>query len=262
MAFCGLFIGVDRYAAPGVGWLSCARRDATALHALFEDTLGTGGRLLVDETATLNGVRTELAALESASPDDVVVIFFSGHGAPTHHLVAYDTTPLDIEGSGIALDELTERFSAIPARRLVCVLDCCFSGGMGAKVLMPTVRARDLRSTDELLDRMSGQGRIILTASNADQEAWEHAGLGHGFLTYHLIEALLGPPSVVDGDRIRLLRLLEHVTRSVVDTAQAIGKEQHPTVRGSLEGDVVWPVFQRGAAYTAAFPDWSATKAT
>jgi hypothetical protein len=40
MAFRGLFIGIDRYASTDVNWLSCARRDATALHALFMDTFG------------------------------------------------------------------------------------------------------------------------------------------------------------------------------------------------------------------------------
>ena len=42
MALLGLFIGIDRYASTKVNWLSCAKRDAVALHALFTDTLGCG----------------------------------------------------------------------------------------------------------------------------------------------------------------------------------------------------------------------------
>ena len=53
MAFKGLFIGIDRYASPGVNWLTCSGRDAMALHALFTDTLGGETVLLVDEQATL-----------------------------------------------------------------------------------------------------------------------------------------------------------------------------------------------------------------
>ena len=34
MAFKGLFIGIDRYDSPEINWLSCANRDAKALHAL------------------------------------------------------------------------------------------------------------------------------------------------------------------------------------------------------------------------------------
>ncbi|MFX8141349.1 hypothetical protein ABTK98_19545, partial [Acinetobacter baumannii] len=31
-------------------------------------------------------------------------------------------------------------------------------------------------------------------------------------------------------------------------------KEQNPTMRGSIDGDVAWPVFVPGAKYRAAFP--------
>jgi hypothetical protein len=51
MAFRGLFIGIDRYASTDVNWLSCARRDATAQHALFMDTFGGAGELLTDTEA-------------------------------------------------------------------------------------------------------------------------------------------------------------------------------------------------------------------
>jgi hypothetical protein len=40
LAFRGLFIGIDRYQSPDIDELSCARRDAVALEALFVDTLG------------------------------------------------------------------------------------------------------------------------------------------------------------------------------------------------------------------------------
>lgn len=263
MAYRGLFVGVDRYASEDISELSCAVRDASALHAVFEDTVGAGGTLLTDGAATLSALRTELDALEQASAEDVVVIFFSGHGAPTHHLVANDTSPDDLAGSGLSLDELTERFHRIPADRLVCVLDCCFSGGMGAKVLMPGAVPRDLRSTESLLNGLSGRGRVILTASSATEPAWEDAALGHGYLTHHLLRTLLGEGRGATGeDTIRLFSLLELVTREVEASARSIGTAQHPTVRGTFEGDVVWPVFRRGAAYTARFPDWGAARAT
>ena len=73
---------------------------------------------------------------------------------------------------------------------------------------------------------MSGNGRVILTASSGTEEAWEHARLRHGLLTYRVIEALLGAPDVIDGTSIRLFRILEYVTRSVVDDALSIGRKQ------------------------------------
>jgi helicase len=60
----------------------------------------------------------------------------------------------------------------------VVILDCCFSGGAGAKVLHGRQISRSglagvLLSAEALLDRLAGTGRLILTAATADQEAWE-----------------------------------------------------------------------------------------
>src|SRR5689334_1865546 len=134
MRYHGLFIGIDRYLGQ-VNWLSCARRDAAALHALFADTMGAGGSLLSDSAATRTAIESEFARLRSASPEDLVVIAFSGHGSETHELVAYDTDVHNLHTTGIPLATLGEWLTTIPAKRVLCILDCCFAGGMGAKGL-------------------------------------------------------------------------------------------------------------------------------
>jgi len=91
LPFKGLFIGIDRYASPGIDWLSCARRDAAALHGLFTDTMGGETVLLTDGQATRAATEDEFRRLETAATDDVVVVTFSGHGSETHELIAYDT---------------------------------------------------------------------------------------------------------------------------------------------------------------------------
>jgi ATP-dependent DNA helicase len=78
MAFKGLFIGIDRYASAEINWLSCANRDATALHALFSHTLGSETKLLTDGQATVAAIRESFEQLFTTDPDDVVVIAFSG----------------------------------------------------------------------------------------------------------------------------------------------------------------------------------------
>ena len=57
MTFKGLFIGIDRYVSAEINWLSCATRDATALHALFSDSLGGETTLLTDGQATVAGIQ-------------------------------------------------------------------------------------------------------------------------------------------------------------------------------------------------------------
>lgn len=262
MAFKGLFIGIDRYDSPEINWLGCANRDAKALHALFTDTLGGETMLLTDEQATVAAIRERFEQLASCDPDDVVVVAFSGHGTETHELVGHDSDPYDLARTTIPLTTLGEWCSRIPSRRLLIVLDCCFSGGMGAKALQVEGVARDIQSVEGKLNQISGEGRVVLTASGPTQRAWENSRIGHGFLTFQLLEALQGPEEIREGDRIGLLRLLDYVVRRVVDAARQIRREQHPAVRGTFDGEFTWPVMSPGAVYRAAFPDLGRPVAT
>lgn len=147
----GLFIGIDRHSSASINWLSCARRDATAVHALFAETLGGKNLLLVDEKATRANIQRSFEELQSAAEDDLVVITFSGHGTETHEVVTYDADVADLPNTCIPLDVLGQWLSKIPARNLVLVLDCCFSGGMGSKGLHVEAVPRDLPSADSRL---------------------------------------------------------------------------------------------------------------
>ncbi len=262
MAFHGIFIGVDRYASPRIPWLSCAVRDSSALHALFTDTFGGGAVLLHDAAATKVDVEASLTALETCSADDLVVIVYSGHGTDTHELVLYDTDWARIPETTLPLADLVARISRIPSRRLVCVLDCCFSGGAGAKVFETGSGVKSIDSVDSLLDQMGGEGKFIIAASKADQPALEDRRLRHGLLTYSLLQALKGAPEVVRDGSISTYALVGYLTARVIDAARALGRTQEPAFRGKIDGDLLWPVMTPGAAYHAAFPDIAPLVAT
>jgi helicase len=267
--FHGLFVGVDRYQSPDINNLAAAARDAAALHALFDDNLSGSPVLLTNEAATRAVLVDQLEQLaHTTRDDDIVVIGFSGHGSDTHELVLYDTDPYDLAATGLPLDEFTDLISAIPARQLVIVLDCCFSGGAGAKVLRAPLRPRGgsgggLLSAGALLDRLAGTGRLILTASTADQEAYEDPKLGHGVLTYHLLQALRGAEAVVEQGRLPLYNLLSYVTKSVIASVSGTyAARQEPTLRGQMDGEINWPVFQLGPRFTELFPAATAAPVT
>ena len=90
MTFRGLFVGIDRYTSPSINELSCAKRDAVALHALFSDALGGESTLLTDDLATREAIKRQFEKLALCNPDDVVVVTFAGHGSETHELVTFD----------------------------------------------------------------------------------------------------------------------------------------------------------------------------
>lgn len=265
----GLFIGINRTASPWITDLSAAVRDADALHALFEDNLEGVNIKLVDEAATRDRLAQALDELtRTSTTNDVVVITFSGHGTDTHELVTYDADPLDFARSCMSLTELTERISAIDAKHLLVVLDCCFSGGAGAKVLRAALTPRGgrgggLLSAEALLEQMAGTGRLILTASTADQPAYENPVMGHGLLTYHLLHALLGPEGVIKDGRVPIYGLLSYVTTQVIATASGTyAARQDPTLRGQIDGAITWPPFRPGPLFHKLFPEKSTKPVT
>jgi superfamily II RNA helicase len=48
----------------------------------------------------------------------------------------------------------------------------------------------------------------------------------------------------------------------VIDAARQFGHPQHPALRGTIDGDLSWPVFIQGPRYATAFPDRANARAT
>jgi hypothetical protein len=213
--------------------------------------------LLCDKAVTASGIRTALVTLASeAGADDVVVVTFAGHGTEDHYLVPYDADTRSIPDTCIGLAELAGLLSAIPGATLFCALDCCFSGGLGARVFSAGLRARAAApgSAIDVLSRFTGNGRVVLTASAEDQSAMESARHGHGLLTFRLLEALQGAPEVRRGDQVDLYQAISYVTRQVEADAAQMGHHQTPAMRGRLDGAPLWPVLTPGNLYAERFP--------
>ena len=124
MALKAIFIGINKYEDEEIPELNGARRDATALWALFTDTIdGLAARLLVDESATHAEVsRAILGGLSAAQTVDVIVISFAGHGSPDGSMVLFDTDVADLSGTALSMATLAEAFKTTKARVVLCIL--------------------------------------------------------------------------------------------------------------------------------------------
>jgi Caspase domain len=156
--------------------------------------------LLTDEKATLVQIKYELEWLrQNAREDDLVVIYLSSHGSPggvdpegISYIVTYDTDATEEGLYSTALpmvDIVTAVQNRIKARKAVVFLDTCYSGAAlkGSRSLV-TKKAGVSEST---LERFrDGVGRVIVTASQADEQSWESEGLKNGYFTYYLTKAL------------------------------------------------------------------------
>lgn len=171
MAIKAIFVGINKHLDAVIPELSGARRDATALWALFSDTVdGLSARLLLDDAATHAEVtQAILGVLLGAHPDDVIIISFAGHGSPDGSLVVFDTDPASLVGTAVSMTDLAEAFKATKARAVLCILDCCFSGQAPARVLETAARPRNAFA----LTGIYGEGRILLAACATNESAWE-----------------------------------------------------------------------------------------
>lgn len=248
MAMKAIFVGINKHVDPAIPELSGARRDATAMWALFTDTIdGLASRLLVDETATHATVtQAILGTLSGAGESDVIVISFAGHGSPDGSLVLFDTNSANITGTALSMADLADTFKLTKARAVLCILDCCFSGQAPARVLETAGRPRSAFA----LTGVYGEGRILLAACATNELAWEQPGTGHGLLTHAVIQAL----TVSAGDTVSFPEVAGEIIRLARVEAERICVTQTPVFLGNVQGGLVFPVLRRGDNFLAAFP--------
>jgi replicative superfamily II helicase len=145
------------------------------------------------------------------------------------------------------MQELAEAFRRCRARAVLCILDCCFSGGAPARVLEDSPITRDPGNP---LEGLTGNGRILLAASNINEVAYEHPRYRHGVLTYALMEVLRAADDSVSVG-VATDRILERVRAD----AGAIGIIQTPVLLGHVEGGLLLPALRAGDNFYRAFPE-------
>lgn len=199
--------------------------------------------LLLDQEATLAGIRkalTELAA--DSTPEDTVVIFFSGHGArfgagdsASSALIPYDCRPTDALATTLPEAELSMALASIKASRLLVVLDACHAGG--AATLKSDSSENIIEGFEEKsLQRLSqGTGRVVLASSRASETSLVLRGERNSVFTDAFLHGLKGgAPADADG-LIRIFTLFNHLSEKV---RQVVPGKQHPIFKASdLEDD-------------------------
>jgi uncharacterized caspase-like protein len=86
-------------------------------------------------------------------------------------------------------------------------------------------------------ERLSqGKGRVILTASDANEVSVEKDELKHGIFTYYLLEGLRGKADSDNDGIITVDEVYRYVSTKV---SQATGQNQHPVKKGETTGQII-----------------------
>ena len=64
----------------------------------------------------------------------------------------------------------------------------------------------------------------------------ELAELGHGVFTYYLVQGLQGAADLNKDGIVTLQELYEYVEQQVTQKSRAVGGNQHPVMKGEMEG--------------------------
>ena len=243
-----LIIGINRFEDGKIRELRYCRSDADSLTALISDRRYTPfdrveATTLLDHEATRERVRAELQDLGRRSTlKDTVIVYFSSHGIQQDQGEAYwvlHDSRVDMEAYNrrrlrvdpeTALEqlEITRLLNGIRARRLLVLVDSCFS----AATVISYPRGKNFKAPKvrNPFDSFKGEGRVVITASEGTQRAAELPSLGHGAFTYFLLEGLKGKADSNLDNVVELWEIWQYLDKKITDTVHNAGGKQHPTI--------------------------------
>ncbi len=234
----GLVVGVGKFKS-GVTPLQYSVRDAGSFYNFLVDPRRAGFPknnvyFLTDQNATRDNIARYLEGIKRAvGPDDLVVIYMSSHGTPPDkfggvHVVTYDTEvkPRERVWHTSVTDSMLKDFvENLQAKRLVMILDTCYSNGaykavpgflpaggkslgvveedegygvsktygkrlLGAKDIVFEDEPRPKASSAKSVDSQDGYGKVLISASSAGEKSWESDTLRQSVFTYYFVDGL------------------------------------------------------------------------
>ena len=205
--------------------------------------LSTSGRDGVLEPTRKNIAKAFSEVAKQAKPEDVFMVYFSGHGVPygqadktqfyylTKDATSFDLSEEDLRNKrAIASDTLAVWHTNIAANKQILILDACNSGDVTSS-FQDLLEKNAHFSEVKAIRRMNGKtGMFILAGSAADRSSFESGDLGHGLLTYSLLNGMNG--GGLTNDRfVRVNLLFDHASEQV----QALAKERNIVQRPVID---------------------------
>ena len=168
-----LIIGNNKYDDSKLAGLKTPAADSQALAKILDDqTIGSFDEVtpLINQTETQ--VRRAISTfLTNKKPDDLVLLYFSGHGVLDDrgrlYLALKDTQVNLLKATSISSSFVADEMDSCRSKRQIFILDCCHSGAFarGTK--------GEQKAITETTFEGSGFGRVVLTASDSTQYALE-----------------------------------------------------------------------------------------
>ena len=188
-----LVVANDTYHDQRLRRLRAPATDAEHLARVLRDADIGGFDVEVSLNEPEHVVRRKLSAFfDNRGLDDLLLLHLSCHGVKDEDGRLYFATPdteVDhLDATSVPADYVNRQMTRSRSRRIVLLLDCCYSGAFARGML-----SRGDERVD-IMERFDGRGRIVLTASSAMEYSFEGdqlAGEGRpSVFTSALVEGL------------------------------------------------------------------------
>ncbi|NER26848.1 MAG: NACHT domain-containing protein [Symploca sp. SIO1C4] len=201
-----LLIGVSKYHS-GLTPLPASTKDVEAMYRVLQNPeLGDFDQVnkLVNPNKQEMEEQIEAAFASTRKKDDLVLLFFSGHGVKDERGRLYLANRITrkteqgelIKATAVAASFIHDIMDNCRSRRQVVILDCCFSGAFAEGLLAKDDGRVDVRT------QLGGEGRAILTSSSSMQYSFEQKGLELSIYTNYLVEGIKTGAADQDCDRM------------------------------------------------------------
>src|SRR6266545_1678426 len=217
-----LIIANTEYVDPGLAQLTAPGKDAEDFSRVLKDQEICGfdevNLLLNQPEYIVRGTIDEF--FDQKKPDDLLVLYFSGHGVRDElgslYLAVKNTIRTRLRSTALKSDFIREAMDQSRSKRQVLILDCCNSGAFAQGTKAATGVSIGTKSAFE----GTGYGRVVLTASDSTQFAWEGdkviGATENSLFTHFLIKGLEGEADL-DGDgRITVDELYDYAYDLIV----------------------------------------------
>lgn len=245
-----VIVGISRYRSSDIPQLRYADRDAQDFYGLVTKPIEEGGvgipksnvRFLLNDQATSSNVRESITDfLKQPIEDDLVIIYFAGHGAPDPdrprvlYLLTHDSDLNRLAATSVKMQEIQDAMRDYVAAKSVLVFaDACHSRGVTGALATRALASPDL--VNEFLSELARARASTLTfsASDVNQLSQEDKrwGGGHGVFTHYLIEGLTGKADLNSDKMVRLGELTQFVSDNVRRETRS---QQSPISSGNFD---------------------------
>ena len=231
-----LLVGVSKYTS-ALEPLPGAEQDVLAVQEVLEDEEMGGFRKVIPlvNPSVQNLRRGIYDFFTERNRDDLLLFYFSGHGVKDQHRNLYLTTPeteknskgLVVTPTAVTARYLQSQISQSRSKRIVIVLDCCFSGAFAKGMT-----AKDDGEVD-ILGELGGKSRAILTSSSSTQYSFEQDDSQLSLYSRYLIEGIKTGAADQDNDgRISVEELHDYVKERVQQASPAMTPQFYPVEEG------------------------------